>query len=179
MIRNTRITSPRSSIGSAEWLILSFALIVFVGCDILPRKVAIDDPRIRPLLEAAASFHRANYGFTPIPKQALVRWEARPTARYDAMLHIEGKTSRTISFRKDGASYRWTGEQETFQGPNKYKTVDGTFNEQVTLTYEVEKDSGFPLNRLNVTYNGEDPRFSERTNLTLADVTPLLKGWGY
>jgi hypothetical protein len=177
--RNMRTTSFRNSIGPAKWLILWCSIVALLGCDIVPRKVAIDDSRIQPLLAAAASFQRTAYGFTPIPKQALVRWESRPTTRYDAMLHIEGKTSRTISFKKEGSSYRWTGEQEIFEGPNKYKTEDGTFNEQVTLTFEIESVSGFPLNRLNVSYRGENPRFSERSNLTLADVTPLLKQWGY
>lgn len=164
---------------SCNWLVVGSLLLTLLGCDIVPRKVAIDDPRIQPLLTAAATFQRSTYGFTPIPRQAVVRWESGATAQYDAMLHIEGKTSRTISFRKDGANYRWTGEQEIFQGPHKYKTVDGTFNEQVTLTYEVEKDSGFPLNRLNVTYNGEDPRFAQRSDITLTEITPLLKQWGY
>lgn len=179
MIRNMRTTSLRNSIRSGKWLIFWPVLIALVGCDIVPRKVAIDDPRIQPLLTAAAAFPRATYGFTPIPKQALVRWESRPTTRYDAMLHIEGKTPRTIAFKRDTSSYRWIGEQETFEGPNKYKTEDGTFNEAVVLTYEIESISGYPLDRLNVTYRGEDSRFSERPNLTLAEIRPLLRQWGY
>ena len=174
-----RATTLRNSIQSGKWLILWCFLIALAGCNFVPRKVATDDPRIQPLLAAAAMFQRSTYGFTPIPKQALVRWESRPTARYDAMLHIEGKTSRTIAFKKNGSGYRWIGEQEIFRGPNKYKTVDGTFNEQVTLTYEIESVSGFTPNRLNVTYDGENPQFAERSDLTLAEVTPLLRQWGY
>ena len=64
------------------------------------------------------------------------------------MLHIVSKTYRTIAFRKDALAYRWIGEQETFSGPHKYTTVDGTFNEEIVLTYEVEHLSGVPLNRL-------------------------------
>ena len=118
---------------SGKWLVVGSLLLTLLGCDIVPRKVAIDDPRIQPLLTAAATFPRSTYGFTPIPKQALVRWESRPTARYDAMLHIEEKTSRTIAFKRDGSGYRWIGEQEIFRGPSTYKTVDGTFNEQGNL----------------------------------------------
>ena len=105
--------------------------------------------------------------------------EVRPTDKYDAMLHIVAKTSRTIAFRKENGRYVWIGEQESFQGPRKYKSEDGTFNEVVTLTYEVQGISGYPLNRLNVTYLGEDPRLTGRSSLTLSDVEPILKEWGY
>ena len=139
----------------------------------------MSDPRIQPLLSAAASFQRTRYGFTPIPKQADVQWESKPRGGYDAMLHIYSKTSRTISFRKDGNGYRWIGEQEMFEGPKEYASVDGTFKEHIILTYEIEHVSGFPLNRLNVTYWGEDHRLADRDDLTLSDVMPILKEWGY
>ncbi len=66
------------------------------------------------------------------------------------MLHIASRTYRTIAFRRDGQGYRWIGEQETFTGPHKYTTVDGTFNEEIVLTYEVEHVSGPPLNLPNI-----------------------------
>ena len=174
-----RTAALRSPMMSAIWLIVACFLATLLGCDSVPRKVTIDDPRIQPLLVAAATFERSTYGFTPIPKQGLVRWEFRPTARSDAMLHFEGRTSRTIAFKKDGSGYRWIGEQETFEGPDKYKTEDGPFNEAVVLTYEIESVSGYPLDRVNVTYRGENTRFSERDHLTLAEIGPLLKQWGY
>jgi len=139
----------------------------------------MDDPRIQPLLKAAAKFDRAAYGFTPIPNVAEVRWESRPTSTYDAMLHIAAKTSRTIAFRRAGSGYRWIGDQEIFHGPRMYKTVDGTFNEEFTFTYEVESVSGFPTNQLNISYSGENSRFLEPKHLTLADVRPTLHEWGY
>jgi len=154
-------------------------VILLVGCDRFPRKVAMNDPRIQPLLKAAAAFDRVAYGFTPIPVSAEVRFESRPTQRYDAMLHIESKTSRTIAVRKAGDGYRWTGEQEIFQGPKKYESVDGTFYEEITLTYEIESISGFPPNQLDVVYSGEDPRLEFPKKLTLAIVKPILKEWGY
>jgi len=95
------------------------------------------------------------------------------------MLQISASTSRTIAFRSENGSYVWIGEQETFQGPKKYKSEDGIFNEAVTLTYETQKVSGYPLNQLNVTYRGEDPRLIGRDGLTLNDVRPVLKEWGY
>lgn len=149
------------------------------GCHLIPRSVAMDDPRIQPLLKAAAKFDRTAYGFTPIPNNAEVRWESRPTSTYDAMLHISGKTSRTIAFRKAGSGYRWIGDQETFEGPRMYKTIDGTFHEGFTFTYEIESVSGFPTDRLNITYSGEDSRFLDPKHLTLVDVRPVLHEWGY
>jgi len=160
-----------------EHLILAICLAA--GCGFIPEKVTMDDPRIQPLLKAAASFDRAAHGFTPIPKSADVRFESRPTDRYDAMLHISSTTSRTISFRKTADGYRWTGEQEQFSGPKQYTTVDGTFFEQIGLTYEIELVSGAPLNKLWVNYSGEDPRLQYRYDLTLADVRPILKEWKY
>ena len=139
----------------------------------------MEDPRIQPLLNAAASFDRTSYGFTPIPRAAEVRWESRSTTHYDAMLHIDSKTSRTIAFRKAGAGWKWIGDQEIFQGPKMYKTVDGTFPEQICLTYETESISGHPTTRLNVAYLGEDRRLAGRANLALADIKPILKEWGY
>ena len=93
------------------------------------------------------------------------------------MLHLEGRTKRTIAFRKNTSGYSWIGEQEIFQGPKMYKTVDGTFHEEVTLTLEKEHVSGVPLNRLNVSYMGEDSRLAGRVGLSLSDVRPILKEW--
>jgi hypothetical protein len=55
--------------------LLLVLMILLVGCDRFPRKVAMDDPRIEPLLKAAASFDRASYGFTPIPVSAPHRFK--------------------------------------------------------------------------------------------------------
>src|SRR5262249_25895139 len=45
-------------------------LLVACGCNWLPRNVELNDPRIQPLLTAAAAFPRAEYGFTPLPAEA-------------------------------------------------------------------------------------------------------------
>jgi hypothetical protein len=157
----------------------TIAALLLNGCGLVPRKVAMDDPQVRLLVKAATSFDRASYGFSRIPQNADVRLELRPTSKYDAMLHIVAKTSRTIAFRKENGDYAWIGDQETFDGPKTYKTEDGTFHEAITLTYETQSISGYPLNQLNVTYRGEDPRLADRNNLTLAAVKPILKEWGY
>ena len=153
---------------------------VLAGCGLIPRKVAMDDPQVRRLVKVAQSFDRTAYGFSPIPKQATnVRLELRPTGRYNAMLYITTKTVHTIAFRKENGRYVWIGDQETFDGPEKYKTVDGTFHEAITLTYETRKISGYPINQLNVTYRGEDHRLAGRNGLTLVVVNPILRDWGY
>jgi hypothetical protein len=132
-------------------------------------------------LRAASTFNRAAYGFTPIPITGDVMLELSPWAKYDAMLHIGGKTSRTIAFRKRANGDAWIGEQEIFRGPKRYESPDGTFNEEVCLTYEIEEVSisGGPLNRLYVTYAGEGQRLAGRGVLSLDDVRPILAEWAY
>ena len=164
---------------SAVVMLTVIVAVLLEGCGRIPRKVTMDDPQVQRLVKAAESFDRSSYGFSPIPKQADVRLELRATSRYDAMLHITTKTVRTIAFRKENGNYVWVGDQETFEGPKKYKTVDGVFNEAITLTYETQSISGSPLKQLNVTYRGEDPRLEGRNNLTLTGVKPILKEWGY
>lgn len=166
------------STGRIIWLFAG-AVLITASCGILPEKVPVSDPRVQALLKAAALFDRAQYGFSPLPSSGYVRLETRPRAGYDAMLHFDVKTSRTIAFQKSPAGYKWIGEQETFQGPREYDTVDGTSKEQICLTYEIRHVSGVPLNRLSVTYGGPDTRLMNRFNLALADVKPILKEWGY
>lgn len=168
--------------GNATGIGIMLTVIVSVllqGCGFIPQKVAMDDPQVQLLVKAAASFDRASYGFSPIPKDAEVRLELRPTGQYDAMLHITAKTVRTIAFRRKNGNYIWIGEQERFEGPRKYKTEDGIFNEAVVLTYETQRISGHLLNQLNVAYLGEDHRLAGRSDLTLGAVKPILKEWGY
>lgn len=95
------------------------------------------------------------------------------------MLHINGRTSRTIAFRKEGDGFKWISEQETYQGPKKYKTVDGTFFEEITLTFELQRVAHYKLNQLNISYFGKDERLANREDLTLDGILPILKEWGY
>lgn len=69
--------------------------------------------------------------------------------------------------------------QEILNGPATYKTPDGTFNENITITFERVPVSGFPINRVNVLYAGDDPAPSHVNELTLQDIQPWLKKWGY
>lgn len=74
------------------------------------------------------------------------------------------------------SGYEWIGEQEIHTGPRTYSSVDGTFKEQISITYEIQHVSGAPLNQVSVHYYGDDPRLAHRT-LTLTDVKPILQEW--
>jgi hypothetical protein len=149
------------------------------GCGLIPEKVSRDDPRVKLMLEATSRVDRQALGFTPISPDATIRLELGQRQGYDAMLHIGGKTSRTIAFRSVGSVYEWIGEQEIFEGPRKYKTTDGEFQESITLNYDKVPISGFPVNQLSVGYSGEDPALTWPRQLSLEDVRPILNRWGY
>ena len=83
------------------------------------------------------------------------------------------------AFRLEGEDSVWIGEQEIYKGPGEYTTVDGTFFEQISLTYELQRVSGHRLNHLNITYSGEDSRMAGRNDLRLQEVVPILREWGY
>jgi hypothetical protein len=152
---------------------------VLIGCGFIPKQTTMDDPQVQRLVQAAQAFDRSAYGFSSMPKQASVSLELRPNDNYDALFSAEKATGvHTISFRKENTNYVWIGEQETFQGPKMYKTVDGTLHEQIALTYVTQKTWGLPLNQLDVTYLGEDSRLANRRHLTLSEVKPILKEWG-
>lgn len=148
-------------------------LLLLAACGVVPEKVKADDPRLKPLFDAMAAVDRASMGFTPIPTDAELRLESRPRGGYDAMLHVDGVTSRTIAFRRTGDGYEWIGEQEIHRGPKTHTTVDGTFPETITITVERVPISG----GTRITYSGEDPRLAGRGGLTLADVRPVLAEW--
>ncbi len=151
-----------------------------VACTwLIPERVSQDDPRLKPMFEAMLRVDRRSMGFTPIGRDAEIRLEWARNRNYDAMLHISGKTSRTVAFKRTDAGYEWIGEQETFEGPHKYKSVDGTFSEAITITYDRVAISGFPVNTIDVSYSGEDPALAWPKKLSLDVVRPWLKEWGY
>jgi hypothetical protein len=162
--------------------ILLLITVALWACGFVPEKVSLTDPRLAPLLQAIEVVDRAALGFTPIVTNSDVRLESGPRAGYDAMLHIyAGISRRTIAFRKDGAGYRWIGEQETHKGPKTYTTPDGPSNEEIVIKYELEhvhpETSGVPLHQVHISYRGEDTRLAHRDNLTLDDVKPILAEW--
>ena len=156
--------------------VIPLLTIILLSCGLIPEKVSLDDPRIQPMLLAMEVVDRESLGFTQIPETADVRLELSDGS-YDAMLHVDAETRRTVAFRETPEGYRWIGEQETHTGPETYESVDGISNETITITYEIEDISGHPLNRINIRYMGEDPRFADDRGLTLGDVAPVLAEW--
>jgi len=154
------------------------ALIFLAGCSLLPEKVSYNDPRVRKLLKAAERSSECRFAFTPVSHDADMRLE-KAAGPYDLMLHVSGATNRTIAFRVDEREIRWIGEQEIYTGPKKYTNVDGTFNEKLTVTFEVESVSGAELNCLNIRYSGDDPRLAGQDDLELETILPILHEWGY
>ena len=141
------------------------------------------------MFDAMARVDRRAMGFTPIEDGANIRieWVHRNydsilrlgPKSYDAMLHVSGKTSRTVAFKRNTNGYEWLGEQETFEGPRKYDSVDGTFNEAITVNYDRVPISGFPVNTIAIVYRGEEPELAGPQHLSLDAIRPWLKKWGY
>lgn len=152
-------------------------LLLLASCGVLPEKVSWSDPRLAPMLAAIAAVDRASLGFTPIDRSSIVRLESDPRAGYDAMLHIEGRTSRTVAFRRNAGGYEWIHEQEIHTGPKTYESPDGTLDEQIVVTYERQRISGHEPGKLHVEYWGEDPRLPANQPLTLDQVRPILAEW--
>ena len=154
-------------------------LLAAAACGRLPEHIPLDDPRLKPMLEAMTLVDRQTLGFTPRSNDSNVRVEWARDRNYDVMLHINAKTTRTVSFARTAHGYRWIGEQENFQGPQWYTTVDGTMKEQITITYDTVRISGAPLNTVWITYFGEDSSLLAARNISLDAVRPWLRKWGY
>src|SRR5207244_5095490 len=145
---------------------LSLPLLVLLA-SACPETVARTDQRVVELLAARQRAQAEEYGFTPIEPSASFKLEGVGRG-YDAMLHVYGRTSRTIAFARRGGAFRWIGEQEVFQGPLEYDTPDGTLNESLILTFETEPISGVPLGQLAIRYDGPRSRFLSARPLHLA-----------
>jgi hypothetical protein len=117
-------------------ILLSLALLA--GCGLTPQPLPYAEPQVQQLLRATEAASTNRFGFTPVSTNADIRLE-KSSGAYDRMLHIYGRTSRTIAFRKQGDGFIWIGEQEIYKGPKQYTTVDGTFFEEICLTYELQR----------------------------------------
>lgn len=154
-------------------------LIYLTGCWLTPERVNYDDSRLQPLFEAINEVDRNSLGFTKINSSDDIQIEEQSLfdKPYDVMLHIYGKTSRTISFEKSGSEIQWIGEQEIHNGPREYTTPDGTFNESITITYETKPISGHKLNTVNVGYLGPDSKILGYGKLTLGEAQNMINSW--
>lgn len=146
------------------------------------KSIKLSDKRLA-LFSDMFTFSRVKYGFSKLPvspKRVMVDVYGNNT-NYDVLLRIDDDlTSRTLAFKKVKSIYKWVGESETVQGPKKYTTGDGTFNERVTLTYETVNVSGAPLNKLYLTYKGPDKALAYKSDdetIVLKDVNSMLSKW--
>ena len=138
------------------------------------------DPRVAELLAVVEAAQHTALGFTPINTNSHFQLEiAGHHGAYDRMLHIYGKTARTLAFRQTPGGWRWIHEQEIFEGPREHTTVDGTFKESICLTFETERIAALHTNWLNISYSGNDAQLAWPRELLLADVLPVLAAWGY
>jgi hypothetical protein len=141
-----------------------------------PEKVLASDPRVAELLAVLAASNHTELGFSPILPDYEFKLEiGKRGGAFDRQLHVRGRTLRTVAFKKAGSGWRWTREQEIFEGPRKHTTMDGTFSESLCLSYEV----GHPSRRLNVSYSGDDAQLAWPRELSLADALPVLAAWGH
>src|SRR5262249_18763092 len=142
------------------WFPLLAACAVLTGCGAAESypAIALTDPRLAEFGDMH-SIDREKLGLPPLPATAKVQVHrsSRAGAPYDAMLHVYApQQSRTIAFRRRGGELKWIHEQVTVYGPRQFTDVDGTFTENVTLTYETSRVAHFRLNQLNVSYRGPD-----------------------
>lgn len=160
--------------------IFAAALVIIAsGCGFGPEQVSFSDSRVQALLKATNAVNRASLGFTPIDSNSEIRLEWRARKRYDAMLHIYGKTQRTIAFRRKGDDFEWIGEQEIFPGVKEYDSPDGRLREEIIVNFEKEPVSGGPLNQVFIRYMGEDSSLARRANISLSEANGVLSSWGY
>jgi hypothetical protein len=140
----------------------------------------VNNPEVRPFIDAINAVDRTALGFTPIPPHTRISIgrTVGSQATYNVMINVFSTTARTIAFKQQGSKYIWIGEQETHTGPLIYDAGEsGRLNEEIILNYETVPISGFPLNTLSIVYRGPDPRLAGKRTLTLEDVQPILQEW--
>lgn len=154
--------------------------LVASGCH---QEMDINDPRMKPFT-AMYQVDRDQYGMTPLPKHAIVSVERRESDEavkygYDVMLHISGNAVHHVAFRFGADGYKWVGEQEECWGPRKYDSVDGRFNEALTISYFHKAQ--FHLEGLSISYRGHDDDLRDldiSRGFTVAKARQILRDWG-
>ncbi len=177
MIRHFRkiLCFTRCILSLCAYSLLSITLIGCGKSQSYPN-ISLSDPRLSEFSDLL-TINRAILGLPALPPTAKVSVERSNGSSYDAMLHIYSKhEGRTIAFRKEAGKMKWIGEQVILDGPTTFATPDGKLNETLCWTYEISSVSGYPLNQLNITYNGPNPALSVR-NLAAASVAPFEIAW--
>ena len=143
----------------------------------------INDPELKPF-NAMYQVDRDQYGMTPLPEHAGVSVEKRDSDEaagygYDVMLHISGNAVHHVAFRLGADGYKWVGEQEECWGPREYDSVDGRFNEALTISYF--HHAQHHLEGLSISYRGREDALREldiMQEFTVAKARQILRDWG-
>ena len=90
---------------------------------------------------------------------------------------VESFLNGVADVQQVDGTLKWISEQVVVEGPGTYTTVDGTFQEHLTFTYETSRVAHHNLNCLNIRYSGPDKSLAWPRELTLTDVKPLLDQW--
>jgi hypothetical protein len=158
-------------------LFILVPLFLAVGCN-RPEHfeaISLSDPSLAEFSDLQ-KVDRKGLRIPDLPSNASITVE-RGEGPYDAMLHVYSKQqSRTIAFKKVDGKMKWIHEQVVIEGPRKYSTVDGTFQEHVTFTYETSRVSDTVQDQLVVEYVGPEKALIGR-KLSPNDVKPLLEKW--
>jgi hypothetical protein len=139
--------------------------------------VKMDDQKLKPFAEMYR-IDRDKFGMSPLPKEAEVSIENRHGKEdqgYDVMLHIYSKATHHVAFRLEGGRYEWVGEEETCEGPRKYKTADGVFKEQL----DISNFHGVlhTFEGLHVSYRGPDEALRLEANIPIEKAKQLIAKW--
>ena len=162
--------------------------------------VQVTDQILAPYQKALA-VDRRTLGFPPLPTNGMVKidivdrahWGYEyPPPNYDVMLHFYENTDRFypnvshgVALKRSAEGLKWVHESMLFYGPKRYTTVDGAFNEYISIVCETEQVSfiGTNLQGTAISYSGPDSRLVDQGqfahNLTIAQVAPILREWGY
>jgi len=155
--------------------------------------------------QAICQVDRKVMGFPPLPSEGTVKveiidrqiwnYEYNPP-NYDVMLHFyeiyDGGykyTARTVGLKKTNGVLQWVHEQMMFHGPKEYIDDEGfPAKEWIVLRCETEQIGllGQTMSGTIVMYTGPDKRLAREEgwtidagDLSLADVVPILREWGY
>ncbi len=159
--------------------------------------VEVSDEALAPY-QAALAVDRQAMGFPPLPTNGKVEidiidkanWGYKyPPPAYDVMLHFDQATDhescpsvhRVVALKMDTEGLKWIHEQIVFHGPKQFTTVDGTFNEYIAITCEKEQIAfiGKALEGTNISYTGNDTRLADKEYLSILQIAPILREWGY
>jgi hypothetical protein len=156
--------------------------VTFQKC---PPRTYITDDFLEPLVKALSQSPRDTLGFSPITTEDRIEMDTDGLiGKTDVWLHAYNDfSSHDILLKLHNQEYIWVHEQESFGGPATWVDSDAsTWQETITLQYQIEQINGGPLNLLTIDYIGPDQRLQNTSknwyfSNNLNDVLPILEEW--